>query len=244
MAEQTLGERIDDATEIGISFDTTGSMRPCIADVRKHLEETCEGLFANIPGLKMAFISHGDYCDGQNCIRVLKLTNDRAKIFDFIRNAPDTSGGDCDECYELVLHEARDLGWTPGVAAAFVMIGDADPHDVNYPQNEGKLNWRQELAALKEMGVRVFPLQCLNSGSKFWANVAQAADTKLMLLNEFTGGKSARTMEAMAFAAAGSKAYADYESRTSASCDADEVHNRAVLRATSAEYDALHKTDS
>lgn len=43
-------------------------------------------------------------------------------------------GVDGDECYELVLHEARVcLSWTPGTQRFLVMVGDAKPHDVNYP---------------------------------------------------------------------------------------------------------------
>ena len=243
---QTLGERIDDATEIAFSFDTTGSMAPCIQNVRKHLEETCEGLFANIPGLKVGFIAHGDYCDGKDCIRVLKLTDDRAKIFDFIRNAPNTGGGDAPECYELALHEARDLGWGEG-AKAFVLIGDATPHEPNYPQNEAHLDWRVELAALKEMGVRVFPLQCLANGgsNQFWAEVAQLGDTSLMQLNEFS--QSARNLEGVAFVAAGSKAFAGYAARSASKCcvdSADTAKNMAMLRAEAEKYDELHKSDS
>ena len=44
-------------------------------------------------------------------------------------------GVDGDECYELVLHEARvSLSWTPGTQQFLAMIGDANynPCDVDY----------------------------------------------------------------------------------------------------------------
>jgi hypothetical protein len=239
MSKEVLGDRISDATEVSFSFDTTGSMSPCIANVRQQLEKTLEGMFSNIPGLRVGLIAHGDYCDGVNCISVLKLTDDRTKIFEFVRNAPNTSGGDAPECYELALHEARDLGWTPGVAAALVLIGDAAPHDVDYPENEGKLDWKVELAALKEMGVKVFPLQCLKSESYFWGEVAQLSDTPLMRLDEFCD--SAATLEGVAFAAAGSEAYARYEGTITASaCSAGVMRNASVLRDVAKDYDEKH----
>ena len=103
---------IKGATEIAFSFDDTGSMSPAIAQVRSVIEETIERMFADIPGLKVGMIAHGDYCDGKDCIDILKLTDDKNKIYNFIRNTPNTGGGDAPECYELALHEARDLGWT------------------------------------------------------------------------------------------------------------------------------------
>ena len=78
-------------------------------------------------------------------------------------------GVDGDECYELVLHEARVcLSWTPGTQRFLAMIGDAKPHDVNYPMNKHKLDWRKEAEELYDkMGVKVFAIQeCDISGEK------------------------------------------------------------------------------
>ncbi|NIQ15358.1 MAG: hypothetical protein GTO02_13480, partial [Candidatus Dadabacteria bacterium] len=109
--EVNITNNIPKATEIAFCFDTTGSMSPCIANVRKHIEKTCEELFKEVDGLKVGFISHGDYCDGDNCYNILELTSDQNKIYDFIRNTPDTFGGDQPECYELALNIAKKLGW-------------------------------------------------------------------------------------------------------------------------------------
>lgn len=120
--ELNITEKLPKSTEVAFSWDTTGSMSPCIDNVRKHIEKTCEELFQDIPNLKIGMISHGDYCDGENCYHVLKLTNKKEDIFDFIRNTPNTSGGDQPECYELALNLTKSIGWTG--KGVLVMIGD------------------------------------------------------------------------------------------------------------------------
>ena len=48
------------------------------------------------------------------------------------------------------------------------MIGDAKPHDVDYPLNKQKLDWRKEAEELYDkMGVKLFAIQEHNiSGEK------------------------------------------------------------------------------
>ena len=56
-----------------------------------------------------------------------------------------TFGGDFEECYELVLREARTkFKWSKddGVTKSVVVIGDATPHGPKYPLNKV----RRELA--------------------------------------------------------------------------------------------------
>ena len=248
-----VADRVGNATEILFSYDTTGSMSGCIADVRKHLEETCEQMFQDIPGLKIGLIAHGDWCDGDNKIHSLPLTNDKAAIFNFIRNAPNTSGGDAPECYELALHVARGLGWSDqgGTGRVMVLIGDATPHEPDYPENTDHLDWRVELNALREMGINVYALQCLSSEysiheNSFWGEVAERGGGKRMLLNEFC--ESAVTLQGITYAAAGTEAFATYEKRleeysaTMGFCCSDAVIARnSVLRGEATKYDELRK---
>lgn len=208
-------EIIDGAAEIVFSFDTTGSMACCIADVRRKLEATCESMFDNIKDLRVGFIAHGDYCDGDNCINTLDLTDDQGKIFDFIRNTPNTSGGDHPECYELVLSQAKGFSWSDKeLGKALVLIGDAEPHPPSYPQNTDNLDWKEELAKLKESGVSVYGMQCLNHGGNFWSTLSELADTPLLRLtqtdmNEGTGV----LLGGIASAVAGPAAYDRYEAK-------------------------------
>ena len=247
-----LDQSIDVGTDVLFSMDTTGSMQPCIANVRKHLEETCEAMLKDIEGLKIGLIAHGDWCDDDNKIVSLPLCNDKAAIFDFIRNAPNTSGGDVPECYELALHVARSLGWsaTSRTGRVLVLIGDATPHDPNYPENTDKLDWRHEVDMLKEMGIKVYALQCLGSEhtlaeNTFWGEVAERGAGKRMLLNEFC--ESALTLQGITYAAAGTKAFAMYEERLEedaavmgCSLSDDMYARNAVLRTEAATYDSIH----
>ena len=72
-----------------------------------------------------------------------------------------TGGGDWEECYELVLHEARTkLSWTPGTQRSLVMIGDATPHPPSYHMNTLKLDWKKEAKQLyDELGVKIYSVQ-------------------------------------------------------------------------------------
>ena len=49
--------------EIVFSFDTTGSMYPCLTQVRRKIETTVTRLMNEIPGMRIGIIAHGDYCD-------------------------------------------------------------------------------------------------------------------------------------------------------------------------------------
>ena len=70
-------------------------------------------------------------------------------------------GGDWEECYELVLYEARTkLSWTPGTQRSLVMIGDAIPHGTSYPMNTLKLDWKKEAKQLyDDLGVKIYSVQ-------------------------------------------------------------------------------------
>jgi hypothetical protein len=103
ITKEQLKEQLGLGTNVVFSFDTTGSMRSCIDDVRQKLKDLSKEMFQLIPDLKIGVIAHGDYCDHDRCLIALDLTNDLGKILDFLHNTPNTSGGDAPECYELAL---------------------------------------------------------------------------------------------------------------------------------------------
>lgn len=204
---QDMLKNLGKTPAVVFSFDTTGSMNPCIKDVRQKLRDLAEMMVQDIKGVKIGLIAHGDYCDGDNCITILDLTDDVEKIMNFITNTPNTSGGDAPECYEYVLNQAKGLSWPEG-GGAFVLIGDATPHDTN-PNN---LDWRKELRDLKEKKVNVFAMQCLKNTyqkpqNDFWEAVSGEAGTPLLVLENFND--SAVTLGAVAYASTGD--LADYE---------------------------------
>lgn len=235
---------VEQTTEVVFSFDTTGSMSPCIANVRKHIEKTCEQLFETIPNLKVGFIAHGDYCDGANCYALLPLTDDKSEIFKFIRGAPNTSGGDQPECYELALNLARSMGWSEQKGGKIVvLIGDAEPHTADYELNEDRLEWRKELRSLKESGIDVYPLQCLYSPhnvepNQFWSEIAELCGTVLMKLDTFDDASA--MLGAYAAASSGTKGMAAYSSKISlCGLSPETASNIEMLRSVSTKYDTI-----
>jgi hypothetical protein len=215
-------------TAIVFSFDTTGSMQPCIAQVRQKLRDLVEMMRQDIPDLRIGLISHGDYCDGPNAIHSLDLTTDLEAIMKFINDTPNTSGGDAPECYELALNRARSMSW-PEEGGSLVLIGDDEPHAPDYPQNTDKLDWREEVKGLKAKNVNVFPLQCLQSAARkganlFWEQVSGESKTPLLILESF--GDSASTLEACAYASAGADAYKGYVSKFAACSVGGETLSR------------------
>ena len=133
--------------EVLISFDTTGSMSAILDAVRNNIHEMLTRLFSDIPNLKVALLAHGDYCDEREfyLTKSLDLTGDLDALVDFLKNTDGTGGGDYEECYELILREARErFNWSTGTQRALVMIGDAIPHGKDDPANKSGLDWREQ----------------------------------------------------------------------------------------------------
>ena len=147
--------------EIVFSFDTTGSMSKILDEVKGRLQDMIQRLQADIPGIRIGIIAHGDYCDAEvfYLIKKLDLTNDIKELCEFVQNVEGTGGGDEDECYEYVLHVARtEISWLAQtitgredhVNRILVLIGDAGPHEPDYPMNTMNLDWRQEYEFLRQ----------------------------------------------------------------------------------------------
>ncbi len=148
--------------EVVFSFDTTGSMYPCLTQVRRKIKETVTRLIGEIPLIKIGIIAHGDYCDEGSTyvIKKFDLSGDVDAICNFVQNVEPTMGGDPPECYEFVLHEAQTLSWSEAASKSLVLIGDDIPHPPAH--NPKKLNWRQEVDKLAQKGIMVYGVQALN----------------------------------------------------------------------------------
>jgi hypothetical protein len=174
--------------EVVFSFDTTGSMYPCLTQVRRKIETTVTRLLDEIPGIRIGIIAHGDYCDATSTYVTKKfdLSGDADAICNFVRDVEATGGGDAPECYELVLHEAQFLDWTPSNSKTLVVIGDDIPHAP--AQTPQKLNWRKELEKLTEMGVTVHGVQALNRShaTLFYKELAEKSGGFHVNLDQFS----------------------------------------------------------
>lgn len=182
--------------DICFSFDTTGSMYPCLTQVRRRLTETIQRLFRDIPDLRIAIIAHGDYCDqGITYItNVLDFTNNEKKLTNFVSNVGPTGGGDFPECYELVLNEARTkLNWESGRSKVLVMIGDATPHPVGYRYASivNNIDWRNELGLLTEAGINVYGVHAMPGirgiSKSFYEEIASTTGGFYLTLDQFSG---------------------------------------------------------
>lgn len=174
--------------EVTFSFDTTGSMYPCLTQVRRNIKNSIDRLFAEIPGIRIGIIAHGDYCDaGSSYVtKKLDLSRDINAISRFVETAEQTGGGDAPECYEFVLHEARSLSWTPEATKALVLIGDDVPHPPAY--TERRLNWRAEVDKLATRGVPVYGVQALNRShaTPFYTELAHKSGGFHLSLDQFS----------------------------------------------------------
>lgn len=177
--------------DVLFTFDTTGSMYPCLTQVRRDVEKTIQRITKDIPNIRIAIIAHGDYCD-KNTTYITKsfdFSKDVKRICDFVKSVDRTNGGDTPECYELVLNEARSLDWKAGNEKVFVMIGDDVPHEKNYPQNTKRLDWRNELDLLLEAGIHVYGVHAMpgirRHSTYFYEQIAEKTNGYYLTLDQF-----------------------------------------------------------
>ena len=180
-----------ESIDVCLTFDTTGSMYPCLTQVRRAQKELVKRLFKDIPNLRVAVIAHGDYCDAGRpyVTKTLDFSSDKKKICKFIEGVESTYGGDAPECYELVLHESRALNWGTGRSKVIVMIGDDVPHGPDYRQNTKKIDWRNELGLLLEMGITVYGVHampgCRRPSKKFYEEISRKTGGFYLTLDQF-----------------------------------------------------------
>lgn len=176
-------------TQVALTFDTTGSMRPCIAEVRRKLEQMLKSLFAEIPDLEIAIGAHGDYCDARTSYvtKWIDFTSDLHALTKFVRDVGNTGGGDAEECYELVLHEARDLSWDVHSRKILVPFADDRPHPAHDRQNVLGLDWRTEAQELAKIGVEIYAVQCLGKSyaNAFYRELASITGGYHLALDQF-----------------------------------------------------------
>ncbi|MEH2245052.1 vWA domain-containing protein [Nostoc sp.] len=174
--------------EIAFSFDTTGSMYPCLTQVRRKIKNTVTRLIDEIPLIRIGIIAHGDYCDeGSTYVtKTFNISGDVDAICDFVQNVAPTGGGDAPECYELVLHESQSLSWSKSATKSLVLIGDDIPHPPAH--NPKKLNWRKELDKLAEAEITVYGVQALNRShaTPFYQELAEKSGGFHINLDQFS----------------------------------------------------------
>lgn len=185
---------MSDSIDVCITFDTTGSMYPCLTQVRRYVKETVSQLFRDIPDLRIAIIAHGDYCDADSyyVTKIFDFSKDVNQVTKFVSTVGRTFGGDTPECYELVLNEARTkLSWGSGRAKVIVMIGDDIPHPPTYPMNTQNIDWRNELGLILEAGINVYGVHAMPGirmhSKPFYQEIAKTTGGFYLTLDQFSG---------------------------------------------------------
>ena len=174
--------------DLCISFDTTGSMYPMLAQVRREIGELTQSLYDQVPELQIAVIAHGDYCDGIKAYRQLDFSDQEHDVSSFVRAVLPTAGGDAPECYELVLQRAQELGWREGSTKAMLMIGDATPHPKGHQAyGHTAACWREETAKLRAIGVQIYAVQALgrSCATSFYKELAEMTNGRHLALSQF-----------------------------------------------------------
>lgn len=149
-----------------IAFDTTGSMSAYIEDVRNQVTEMIPRIFKDNEDLRLGIVAFGDYCDMEdrdtfgNAYQSIPLTDNENDIIKFVKESKDTSGGDGDEFYELVLKKIIDESpWREDSSKAILLIADADPHEVGYTYLNyvvrNQIDWRIEAKRAADMKIKI-----------------------------------------------------------------------------------------
>lgn len=149
-----------------IAFDTTGSMAAYIDDVRHQVAEMIPRIFKDNEDLRLGIVAFGDYCDMENrdsfgnAYQCIPLTDNENDIIKFVEESKDTSGGDGDEFYELVLKKIiEESPWREDSSKAILLIADADPHEIGYTYRDyvvgNQIDWRIEAKKAADMKIKV-----------------------------------------------------------------------------------------
>lgn len=200
-------------TDMVIAFDTTGSMSSYIAAVRKHVEKTINDMFETVPNLRLKIVAFGDYCDMQSpgvfgkAYQQIELTDDKAKLIQFVQNAQNTGGGDGDEFYELVLHRIiNESTWREEANKAILLIADCDPHPVGYTLSpfvkNAQYDWKKEAQSAAEKNIKVDTLRII-PGTAWYAELSKITNGSCMDFR--SSGKTAELVAGATYLASKSK---------------------------------------
>lgn len=213
-----------------IAFDTTGSMAEYIGAVRKEVADLIPTLFADNPDLRLGIVAFGDYCDMDNpqefgkAYQCLMPTDNENDIIRFIRESKNTSGGDGDEFYELVIKKiVEETPWREGSTRSILLIADANPHPLGYKFRNyvdcNQIDWRQEAAKAAEEGIRIDTVTIRHQ--TWYRELSEMTNGVSVPFR--TGGKTARLVEASVSARGSMKSRSKFDfNREKAIAEGDE----------------------
>lgn len=204
----------DGKLDMVIAFDTTGSMKTYIGDVKKHVAKLIPKLLKANSDMRIGIVAFGDYCDMPkkgvfgNAYQVLPLTNDKDSIVNFVTYAKDTSGGDADEFYELVIKKiTEETNWREEATKSVLLIADANPHPIgyNYPGlvENSQIDWEKEAKKSAALGIG-WDTMNIRPSSEAWLKKLSKL-TNGTSVPFYTSGNTSNLIEAAAYAKGGER---------------------------------------
>lgn len=234
--EETSNKAFDEVApkEIGkldmvIAFDTTGSMAAYIGAVRREVADLIPKLFKDNPDLRLGIVAFGDYCDMINAqefgiaYQSIMPTDNENELVRFIKESRDTSGGDGDEFYELVIKKiVEETPWREGSSRSILLIADAWPHNLGYSYEniirDNKIDWREEARKAAEKKIKIDTVTITDAE---WFRELSAL-TNGTSVPFHTGYKTGRLVEAAIYAK-GSRKSREYFDFMASECEDEEM---------------------
>jgi Mg-chelatase subunit ChlD len=146
-----------------LAFDTTGSMRPWIQNVREKIDYLSQGLF-KLMDIRISLIGVGDHCDEQFMLQVHPFTREIADMQRAVHDIRSTSGGDYPEAFECLFKHlnGQPKGERPTV---MVLITDSVPHGLSGEGDAGCPDNVDARAELEELMKRLRSFYLVNCGN-------------------------------------------------------------------------------
>lgn len=234
----------DGMLDMVIAFDTTGSMSSYIGAVKDHVTELVPKLFKANPNLRLGIVAFGDYCDMPSkgvfgkAYQVLDLTNDEEEIIDFVKKAQNTSGGDGDEFYELVIKKiVEETNWREGSTKAVLLIADCAPHEIGYSCGDrvvnNQIDWKEEARKAANKGIKFDTLTINKMYSDWYQRLSKM--TNGISAPFKSSGKTSQLVEAAAMSRGGKMAKEMYRATMDAVMNSSDEEMKAVYSAYSKE---------
>lgn len=232
----------DGMLDMVIAFDTTGSMSAYINAVKTNVKELVPKLFSSNPDLRIGIVAFGDYCDMKaptlygKAYQVLDLTNDENKIIKFINEAQNTSGGDGDEFYELVIKKiTEETAWREGSTKAVLLIADAAPHKVGYSYKDivsnAQIDWREEAKKASELGIK-FDTMTIDPLHSKWYKELSALTNRISVPFD-NSSKTSQLIEASALSRGGESTRGLYKTKMKEAKESGDIETQAIYCAYS-----------
>ncbi|MBI3267542.1 MAG: VWA domain-containing protein [Planctomycetes bacterium] len=148
-----------------LAFDTTGSMRAFIQNVRQKIEYLVQGLL-KLMDIRIGLIGVGDHCDDRFMLQAYPPSSKFEDLKRAIHEIRNTSGGDYPEAFEcLFKHLNESPAWASDIPTVLVLITDSVPHGMAGAGDAGCPDGVDARAELAKLMPRLKSFYLVNCGN-------------------------------------------------------------------------------